>query len=225
MEICGDYGGVNRSGEPCSKRALKKYGGRCHQHPLEPEMDELSLLEKRFVNEYLVDGNGAAAARRAGYSPNGARVQASRLLSRANIKIALEQAQEALANRTRIDQDRVIREIASLAFSDPRNVITIDGGVVTIEDLRDLPPDITASIQEVNVQSDGRIKLKLHNKQNSLKLLCQHLGIAEESFRIKGHDGGPLQVQDMTDEEVIRRARQLQGRVAALSASGNGADG
>lgn len=40
--------------------------------------------QKRFVEEYALDHNAAAAARRAGYSANGAKVTASRLLTSAN---------------------------------------------------------------------------------------------------------------------------------------------
>jgi phage terminase small subunit len=39
---------------------------------------------QRFVDEYLVDHNGAQAAARAGYSPVSAKVTASRLLTDAN---------------------------------------------------------------------------------------------------------------------------------------------
>ena len=37
--------------------------------------------QSRFVREYAVDCNGAAAAVRAGYSPRSAKVTASRLLT------------------------------------------------------------------------------------------------------------------------------------------------
>ena len=41
--------------------------------------------QSRFVREYAVDCNGAAAAVRAGYSPRSAKVTASRLLTKANV--------------------------------------------------------------------------------------------------------------------------------------------
>ena len=46
----------------------------------------LNPRQAAFVREYLVDLNGTQAAIRAGYSPNGADVQAIRLLGNAKPK-------------------------------------------------------------------------------------------------------------------------------------------
>ena len=50
-----------------------------------------TIRREKFVAEYLVSGNGAQAATAAGYSPRSARQQASRLLTKASISIAIEQ--------------------------------------------------------------------------------------------------------------------------------------
>jgi len=47
-----------------------------------------SAKQARFVREYAVDCNGAAAAVRAGYSPRSAKVTASRLLTRQSTPFA-----------------------------------------------------------------------------------------------------------------------------------------
>ena len=47
---------------------------------------------ERFIEEYVKDGNGSAAAVRAGYSPTSAHVTASRLLSDDNVRQAVESA-------------------------------------------------------------------------------------------------------------------------------------
>lgn len=72
---------------------------------------ELSPRQKRFVDEYLVDLNGKAAAIRAGYAAGqSAEVQASRLLSDAKIKAAIAAAGAKTAERTAITKDWVVRE-------------------------------------------------------------------------------------------------------------------
>ena len=53
-------------------------------------MSNLSTKQARFIAEYLVDANGARAARAAGYGVAGARVAAHRLLTNANVKAELE---------------------------------------------------------------------------------------------------------------------------------------
>ena len=67
----------------------------------------LSLLESRFIPEYLVDGNGTQAARRAGYTgtPQGVAVQASRLLRRPNVAHAIQLAEASRAAALALDRE------------------------------------------------------------------------------------------------------------------------
>lgn len=69
---------------------------------------QLTTRQVRFVDEYLVDGNGRAAAIRAGYSPAGAKMAAHRALSNVTIFKAIEARQEQDAMRLSMDRDRVL---------------------------------------------------------------------------------------------------------------------
>jgi len=71
-------------------------------------IDTLSHQQLRFADEYVVDLNGAKAAVRAGYSENGARQQASRLLTNADIQAEIQERFQARQIRTQIDQDFVL---------------------------------------------------------------------------------------------------------------------
>ena len=77
----------------------------------------MNIRQEMFVREYLVDLCGAAAARRAGYSPKGARNQACRLLRDPEIKEAVEAAMEERVRRIEIKQDEVIRELKTVAMA------------------------------------------------------------------------------------------------------------
>ena len=68
--------------------------------------------QERFIEEFLVDLNGAAAARRAGYSEKSAAHTASGLLAQPEIRQALQDALEASQD------DPVIAELRRLAFSE-----------------------------------------------------------------------------------------------------------
>lgn len=71
-------------------------------------MTTLSPKQQRFVEEYLVDCNGARAALAAGYGPAGARVAAHRLLTNANVRAAIEAWQGVDATRLGIERQDVI---------------------------------------------------------------------------------------------------------------------
>lgn len=68
----------------------------------------LTTRQARFVEEYLVDGNGTQAAIRAGYSASGAYTEASRLLRNAEIANAIKTRQEADSERLRVSRERVV---------------------------------------------------------------------------------------------------------------------
>ena len=144
----------------------------------------LTDKEQRFVDEYLIDLNATQAARRAGYSGKTARSIGSELLTKPRIAEAIAEAKRFRSERTRIDQDRVLREYARLAFANMR-----DFAQWTAEDVRfipseDLDPNDSAAVAEVSVtekESRGvttRIrKMKLHDKKGALDSVARHLGM------------------------------------------------
>ncbi|HEY4370985.1 MAG TPA: terminase small subunit [Burkholderiales bacterium] len=66
---------------------------------------------RRFVQEYAVDYNGAAAAMRAGYSTRSAKVTASRLLAQPHIKAALQLIQSDEAARVALSHQAVLDQV------------------------------------------------------------------------------------------------------------------
>ena len=68
-----------------------------------------SVRQVRFVDEYLIDLNGTQAAIRAGYSPNGAKVTASRLLTKSNLRALLKRRQAETAARLQVTREDVVR--------------------------------------------------------------------------------------------------------------------
>ncbi len=72
---------------------------------------ELSAKQRRFIEEYSLDHNGAGAAVRAGYSAQSARITASRLLTKANIKAALEAQVVAIESRFQLSRERVVSQL------------------------------------------------------------------------------------------------------------------
>ena len=75
-----------------------------------------------FVREYVAAGckNAKQAAIRAGYAKGAsAEVTASRLLRNPKVAAEIEKAQGRLFRRHAISQDRLLRELANIAFFDP----------------------------------------------------------------------------------------------------------
>lgn len=88
----------------------------------------LTAKQQRFVEEYLVDLNATQAAIRAGYSTDTARQMASENLSKPYIQSAITEARLAQQERTGITADRVLLEIANVAFADARELVEVRTG-------------------------------------------------------------------------------------------------
>lgn len=81
--------------------------------------------QQRFVNEYLIDRNGARAYIRAGYKVKNegvAAVMASRLLRDDKVKKAIEAGEAELAERNKITQDKVLNRLWEMATADPNEL-------------------------------------------------------------------------------------------------------
>jgi phage terminase small subunit len=145
-------------------------------------MAKLTPKQKQFVQEYLVDLNGAQAAIRAGYSKKTAKVQAARLLTNVNIQNRIAELMDKRSQRTDITADRVLRELAHIAFDDIKNYLSFQAGPIgEIEVLiKDSGNIDTRNISEVSIGKDGQFKFKLYCKDNALVQLGKHLGIFTE---------------------------------------------
>ena len=71
----------------------------------------LTARQAKFVDEYVISGNAAAAARAAGYSENGAKVTACRMLTKANLRKAIAQKQAAGAANFELRREHILAAI------------------------------------------------------------------------------------------------------------------
>jgi phage terminase small subunit len=164
-------------------------------------VNTLTKKQKRFVEEYLVDLNATQAAIRAGYSPQTARDIGCENLTKPNIQNAIATAMADRSRRTGINQDRVIQEIAKLAFLNPVDVIDMDEATIKGEANR----DDTACIASVKVKvipgEGGNIterEVKTYDKLKALELLGKHLGMFTDKLKMEGN----LPVVIMGDDQL-----------------------
>ena len=97
----------------------------------------LNSKQLRFIDEYLIDFNATQAAIRAGYSKKTASEQSFALLRKLQIQTAIQAKQKELASRAGITRERIISEIARIAFSDVRKLFNEAGALKPIHQLDD----------------------------------------------------------------------------------------
>lgn len=79
------------------------------------DWDAISERKKNFAREYVKDFHGEKAAIRAGYAPNSAKSQASRLLTDDNLRAYLVTLKEEKAKMQQIDAAFVLERFMQIA--------------------------------------------------------------------------------------------------------------
>lgn len=134
--------------------------------------------QRRFVEEYLVDLNAHQAALRAGFAPRSARQTVTKLLRRPDVAAAIKEGMDERSRRTAITADRVLAELAHIAFADMRHFIQWGPDGITLTSPEALAPGETAAIAEIRPSSGLQgPRLRLHSKQRALDALGRHLGL------------------------------------------------
>lgn len=117
--------------------------------------DGLSVKQRAFVAEYLLSGNATQAAIAAGYSAKTARQIGAQNLTKVNVASYLAEKQSIIAARQderleamELTEARVAREVARLAFFDPRKMFAADGRPLN---LTELDSDTAACIVGIDV--------------------------------------------------------------------------
>lgn len=140
-------------------------------------MAKLTEKQQRFVDEYLIDLNATQAAIRTGYSVKTANEQGARLLANVSVQQKIAEKMAERSKRTGVNQDRVVLELAKIAFVNAADVI--DPESATIKE--GATNDDTAAIQSVKVKKgkgEGvEREIRLNDKLKALELLGKHLGM------------------------------------------------
>lgn len=146
----------------------------------------MTKKQKRFVEEYLIDLNATQAAIRAGYSPLTARDIGCENLTKPNIQEAIDKAIAERSRRTGVNADRVVRELAKIAFVNAGEVVDFDTAIL----MDKISEDDMAAIQSVKVKTFGEDgverEVKLADKLKALELLGKHLGLFKDKVELGG---------------------------------------
>ena len=75
---------------------------------------KLSVMRKKFADEYIICGNATQAAIEAGYSKRSAKQTGSRLLDQPEIKVYIEERLKELESEKIAEQDEVLQFLTSV---------------------------------------------------------------------------------------------------------------
>jgi phage terminase small subunit len=128
---------------------------------------QLTPRQAAFVREYLTDLNATQAAIRAGYSPNSAEVEGSRLLRNAQVLAAVNAGKEKRAAKLDLKAEDVLERLREIAFANP---------------------------DEEDELGNRKTSVRYEHVLKAAELLGKHLVLFTEKVEHSGADGQPISV-------------------------------
>lgn len=160
---------------------------------------KLAPRQALFVAEYAKDLNATQAAIRAGYSKHSAAIAGSKMLKVPKIAAALESLQADRAERTGVTQDRIVNELARIAFADIAGAFDANGNLLPVSQM---PEDVRRAMSGLDTEEfqrdDGLAgrarRIRSWDKVKAIELLMRHNGMLRDKVELSGKDGEALSI-------------------------------
>lgn len=129
----------------------------------------MTLKEISFAENYLCTFNATEAAKAAGYSERSARQIGYENLTKPDIQNYIRERNESNLEKLGITQERVLIELASVAFA---NVADLFEGDWKLKSPRDVSKLSLAGIKDLTISKTG-VKVNMHDKLGALLKLWE----------------------------------------------------
>lgn len=170
---------------------------------------ELAEKQKVFADEYLIDLN-ATRAYKVAYprvkKDEVAAVNGSKLLRNTKVAAYIAERMQERQKRTEVTQDRVVQELAAIAFARATDYAEVIGGTVRIKNTCELDDEQVRAIAGIKEGANG-VEIKLNDKEKALELLGRHLGMWNDKVQLSGSVSTNNPYADLTTEELRKLIR------------------
>ena len=158
--------------------------------------------QKIFADEYLIELNATRAYKVAYQSvkkDETAAQDGSRMLRNVKVAAYIQERMEERQKRTEITQDRVLQELAAIAFAKATDYAEIKNECVRIRDTAELDEQQIRALAGIEEGKFG-IKVKLNDKEKALELLGRHLGMFKDKVEVSGLEDEKKKLGDILEQ-------------------------
>lgn len=166
--------------------------------------------ELRFADEYMVDCDAKNAAIRAGYSPATARNAAAWINpkhpEKKKLRDLIDRRMAEMSRRTGITAERVLRELAAIAFVNIDDVVDRKSGRFADDVERCDLAAVAGYTRKKGKTSEN--KVEFYDKTKALELIGRHLGMFEAGNGAKAETERELTKLDKLLEVITDAAQR-----------------
>jgi phage terminase small subunit len=179
----------------------------------------LTPKQEAFCLAYVETGNASEAYRRAydtSRMKDGViRVKACEVMAHEAVDARIAELRATMVKRHEVTVDRIVQELAKIAFANMLDFITVQSDGTAYVDLSKLTREQAAAMGEIvteeytegrgeDVRPVKRVKFKLLDKLSALDKLGKHLGMFTDKHEHTGKDGAPL-VPELPENRDLAR--------------------
>ena len=176
----------------------------------------LTGKQQNFVNEYLIDLNATAAAKRAGYSVKSANPTGCETLANPSVAAEIAKRRQRMIEKLEVTQEMMVQDLAKRVFSNVGDYMKTAPNGDPYLDFSGLTEAQTAALtMTVDVSADGeqRVRFQLADRDKASALLAKILGFMSTRVTVSAPDGGPVQLLGLTPDELRARAARIIGSI------------
>lgn len=173
----------------------------------------LTERDNHFIEVYLRTSNATTAALAVGakHGTDGARI-----VKRPDIAAEIARRRRIELDKLDVTPERVIQEIAHIAFSQMPDIIKISPLGEAYFDLDNLSPTMKKSIKSITMDTVmvkgprgkqptevRKTKVELYDKLGALTTLAKYFGLLRDKVEVSGPGGGPVVVAQEQTREIL----------------------
>lgn len=164
----------------------------------EEEFSDLTIKQRKFVDEYIVLGNKEKAAINAGYSAKSAYTAAYRELGNLRVKQYYQYQMNKLKEKSEANIAKVLKQLHDIAEADIRDYVDKDG---SIKDLSGVDGRLVQSIRPTRYG----VGLSLTSKERALEMLGKYYSMWTDQIDITTK-GEQVNTVNITFQEVTKES-------------------
>ena len=160
-------------------------------------MKKLTIRQENFAREYIRNCGNASDAYRHAYSvdkmkPESVNRKAYDMLNNVKIRSRIDELRKEIEDRSNIELDAVVKELAAIATVDPLELYDDKGNLKPLSEMTPAARKAISGIDKVVRHgenfSEESLKIRLNAKTSALDMLMKHLGGYEKDNRQKKNE-------------------------------------